>query len=596
MFALFSRNFFFLVFLFSFLFLLTPLTQASTSTNPPGAPGKPTVTGGSQQVTLAASVSDNGGSAVTGWKYQQKVDGGSYGSWTEISNSSSGNLLSGTVTGLQNGTAYRFKVRAVNANGDGAESPESDAVTPATTPGAPGKPTVTGGNQQVTLAASVSSNGGSAVTGWKYQQKVDGGSYGSWTEISNSSSGNSLSGTVTGLQNGTAYKFKVRAVNGNGDGAESPESDAVTPAACASSLTGVKASGSFVDYGYDREFTIKVSWDEVPNAAYTVIWENSRPQNLPYAGQFGPADKSYYEIDGNKIFYIIPGHKSNEGSVTYMISVTAIVDGCEDVSYGPVTVSTGGGSRNNVPAPSAPDGGGNSDDTCPGYSPVVTAHDVERLKDPETLAAFVKEARAGIGTLLGDTVSEGKGIRNLVRCFGADGDWKHGSVHLFMISADENKKFFLAPEDSELAGTPLDIEDENGCDVGEEILRAAGGEELQCDDLGLAGDDPEAGFVQYLWRDPDDPDSEDYDLPKLSYVEEIRFERFLPSMSFVLGSGYYPEISVPEPGGETSGSGGGCALVAETDARNGAAVGLFLSAFVLGSVVFLRRGVFPRRG
>ena len=227
---------------------------------------------------------------------------------------------------------------------------------------------------------------------------------------------------------------------------------------------------------------------------------------------------------------------------------------------------------------------------------MVTAQDVERLKDPETLAAFVKEARAGIGTLLGDTVSEGEGIRNLVRCFGADGDWKHGSVHLFMISADDNKKFFLAPEDSELAGTPLDIEDENGCDVGEEILRAAGGEELQCDNLGLAGDDPGAGFVQYLWRDPDDPDSEDYDLPKLSYVEEIRFERFLPSMSFVLGSGYYPEISVPEPEGETSGSGGGCTLVAETDARNGAAMGLFLSALALGCAVFLGRGVFPRRG
>ena len=321
----------------------SPESDAVTTAGPPAAPGKPTVTGGNQQVTLAASVSSNGGSAVTGWKYRQKTDGGSYGSWTQISNSSSGNSLSGTVTGLQNGTAYRFQVRAVNANGDGAESPESDAVTPAGPPAAPGKPTVTGGNQQVTLAASVSSNGGSAVTGWKYQQKVDGGSYGSWTQISNSSSGNSLSGTVTGLQNGTTYRFKVRAVNGNGDGAESPESDAVTPAACASSLTGVKASGAFVDYGYDREFTIKVSWDEVPNAAYTVIWENSRPQNLPYAGQFGPADKSYYEIDGNKIFYIIPGHKSNEGSVTYMISVTAIVDGCEDVSYGPVTVSTGGG-------------------------------------------------------------------------------------------------------------------------------------------------------------------------------------------------------------------------------------------------------------
>ena len=602
MFTLFSRSLFFLVFLFSFLFLLTLSIQAQTS-NPPSAPGKPTVTGGNQQVTLTASVSDNGGSEITGWEYRQKADGGNYGSWTQINNSSSGNSLSGTVTGLQNGTTYRFKVRAENDQHYSAESPESDAVTLATTPSAPGKPTVTGGNQQVTLAASVSDNGGSAVTGWKYQQKVDGGDYGSWTQISNSSSGNSLSGTVTGLQNGTAYRFKVRAVNGNGDGAESPESDVVTPAACASSLTGVKASGAFVDYGlWNRHFEIKISWDEIPNAVYTVIWENS--QNLPYAaGSFGPADKSYYEIDGNKIFYRIHGQNSDDGHrrVTYRVSVTAIVDGCEDVSYGPVTVSTGGGSRNNVPASSAPDGGGNSDDTCPGYNPVVTAQDVERLKDPETLATFVKEARAGVELLLDGETDQEEAMRKLAECFGAEGGWNHGSTYLFSIADDG--RYFLAPGETGPAGTYLDLVDENGCDVAAEIIRAARGETLLCDDLGLLPEGDAGGFVQYLWDSPadsaDDSDAGNEALgssPKLSYVEGITNEELLPGGLIILGSGYYPEISVPEPGGETSGSGGGCALVAETDARNGAAMGLFLSALALGCAVFLGRGVFPRRG
>ena len=41
------------------------------------------------------------------------------------------------VTGLTNGTAYRFQVAAVNAIGTGAFSAQSAAVTPATTPGAP---------------------------------------------------------------------------------------------------------------------------------------------------------------------------------------------------------------------------------------------------------------------------------------------------------------------------------------------------------------------------------------------------------------------------------------------------------------------------
>ena len=316
---------------------------------------------------------------------------------------------------------------------------------------------------------------------------------------------------------------------------------------------------------------------------------------MGYAGAYGPADKSHYEIDGNKIFYTIPGHPYDRPVATYTVSVTAIVDGCEDLSASTV-VSTGGFP---APAPGPGPGDGNRDDTCPGLSPEVTAQDVERLKDPETLVAFVKEARVGIGTLLGDTVSEGEGIRNLVKCFGADGDWKHGSVHLFAIT--DERKYLLAPSGSGLAGTYLNLVDENGCDVAAEIIRAARGEALLCNDLGLLPEGDAGGFVQYLWDNPADTadDGEPgYEArgeapgnsPKLSYVEGITNEEFLPGGLIVLGSGYYPEIPVPEPEGETSGSGGGCALAAETDARAGtAAVGLFLSAFAIGCAVFLGR-------
>ena len=113
----FQEVLFFLVFLFTFLFLLIPSAQAQTSTIP-SEPGKPTVTGGDQQVTLTASVSDNGGSALTGWEYQQKVDGGNYGSWTQISNSSSGNSLSGTV----NRSPKRHRVQIQGTGGERARS------------------------------------------------------------------------------------------------------------------------------------------------------------------------------------------------------------------------------------------------------------------------------------------------------------------------------------------------------------------------------------------------------------------------------------------------------------------------------------------
>ena len=195
----------------------------------PLAPGKPTATRGNGQVALSWSSNGDGGAAITRWEYVKNEDGGSFETnWTQMSGSGA-STTSYTVTDLTNGTAYQFKVRAVNGVGDGAESPASDAVTPATTPPAPGKPTATAGDASVTLSWSSNGNGGSAITSWEYDQNEGGGGFnGNWTAIP-SSGASTTSYTVGSLTNGTAYQFKVRAVNDIGNGAESPASDAATP-------------------------------------------------------------------------------------------------------------------------------------------------------------------------------------------------------------------------------------------------------------------------------------------------------------------------------------------------------------------------------
>ncbi|MXZ82284.1 MAG: hypothetical protein F4Z10_01020, partial [Synechococcus sp. SB0666_bin_14] len=126
--------------------------------------------------------------------------------------------------------AVRVETRTVNDN-DSA-------------PTAPVKPTgfrPTAGNTAVTLAWDNPSN--SAITKYQYQQKAGSGNYGSWTDIG-SSGATTVSHRVTGLTNGTVYKFRIRAVAGTLNGAQSDEVTA-TPAA-ASGRDGDSGGGGGV--------------------------------------------------------------------------------------------------------------------------------------------------------------------------------------------------------------------------------------------------------------------------------------------------------------------------------------------------------------
>jgi uncharacterized protein (TIGR02145 family) len=186
--------------------------EVSVTETPRAAPSMPqnfTATPGNGQVALSwAAPSSNGGSAITG--YQVSSNNGS--TWVTASSSTSH-----TFTSLANGTSYTFKVRAVNAVGNGTEA--SVSATTWATPSAPQSFTATSGNGQVALSwAAPSSNGGSAITG--YQVSSNNGT--SWVAASSSTSH-----TFTSLTNGTSYTFKIRAVNAAGNGAEA--SVAATP-------------------------------------------------------------------------------------------------------------------------------------------------------------------------------------------------------------------------------------------------------------------------------------------------------------------------------------------------------------------------------
>jgi hypothetical protein len=202
-------------------------SNSVTPTAAPTAPGAPTgVTAAAGD--MAANVSwtapaSDGGSAITGYVVTPFI-----GSTAQTS-TSVGNVTSTTISGLTNGTAYTFKVRAVNTVGPGPDSAASNSVTPtaaATTPGAPTAVNAVAGNASASVSwTAPASDGGSPITNYTVTPFI--GS----TAQTPTTVGNVTSTTVSGLTNGTAYTFKVKAVNAVGPGPDSAASSPVTPTA-----------------------------------------------------------------------------------------------------------------------------------------------------------------------------------------------------------------------------------------------------------------------------------------------------------------------------------------------------------------------------
>ena len=195
----------------------------------PGAPSIVSVTAGNAQVVLEYApdtiITLLSQTPITDYSVQYSTNSGS--TWTTFSRAATTDLTA-TVTGLYNGTAYLFRVAAVNGVGTGPYATASSAVTPATVPGAPTSVTASAGIAQASLSWTAPSTGGSAITDYIVEYSSDSGT--NWSTFSDGTS-TTASATVTGLTNGTAYIFRVSAVNAIGTGSVSSSTSPVTPSA-----------------------------------------------------------------------------------------------------------------------------------------------------------------------------------------------------------------------------------------------------------------------------------------------------------------------------------------------------------------------------
>ncbi len=172
------------------------------------APTGLTAIPGDGQVALTWSApSWNGGSAVTGYVVQSRATGDP--SWLDVGPATGPALA---VDDLANGRAVSFRVQAVNEAGRGAVS-ETVTTTPRRSPDEPRSLSAVPGDRAVSLQWSApSSDGGAAVGAYLVQVAEADGSWGAPRRVAGTST------TIDGLDNGSAYGFRVAAENAAGTG------------------------------------------------------------------------------------------------------------------------------------------------------------------------------------------------------------------------------------------------------------------------------------------------------------------------------------------------------------------------------------------
>lgn len=181
-----------------------------TAVSSPGAPSQLAATVGSGQISLSWTEPNNiGGLSLL--DYEVTGPGG----FTRTVPSASTSTI---ITGLNNGTAYAYQIRARNSNGYSA-TVSFQAAIPVGAPSTPARPTVTSTSTAVTVTWAAPSDGGSPITGYKarlFRAGVQVAEFNGLQAVDRSHTFNNLTAGN--------YTVRVIATNAQGDSPLSPES------------------------------------------------------------------------------------------------------------------------------------------------------------------------------------------------------------------------------------------------------------------------------------------------------------------------------------------------------------------------------------
>jgi fibronectin type 3 domain-containing protein len=284
------------------------LTVTPAAASSPAGPTNLTATPGNGAVLLSWT----GSAGATSYNiYRGPV---SDGEAVAALGSTIGSTTMFTDTGLSNGATYFYNIAAVNSVGT---SPDSNEVS--VKPINSGPPSIPNGVSTVpgNGAVTVSWNASSGATSYSLFRSTTSGAEGTTPIVSGIVA---TSFTNSGLTNGTAYFYRLAAVNGVGTSVQSVEVSA-TPSAGASSAISIacgnNAVGTFVA---DKDFTggavsngttAAIDTSQVVNPAPMAVYQHGRKGNSTYTVPgFGPGTSHTVRLHFAEYFHTGPAQRS----------------------------------------------------------------------------------------------------------------------------------------------------------------------------------------------------------------------------------------------------------------------------------------------
>ena len=173
---------------------------------------------------------DNG-AEITSYKFESRVQGAAWVPANVVDIVPDYSFRN--ETGLNNSLTYEARVKAINSQGESEWSPVGSASPEAAIPGQVVGVTVSPRDRAAQISFATPDDGGSPILGYHLQWKSGVQAFSSTRQETVTVSPH----TRSGLVNGTAYDFRIRAFNAVGNGPWSDTVSAVRPVGASTQLT-----------------------------------------------------------------------------------------------------------------------------------------------------------------------------------------------------------------------------------------------------------------------------------------------------------------------------------------------------------------------